>query len=57
MMEDLFKNNKFVYIHIKTHEYANIIESMTISLNIENLRYLYVDNDYKRLDITLDVYN
>ena len=28
---------------------------MTISRNIENLRYFYVNNDLNRLDITLDI--
>ena len=55
MLEDLFKNNKLEYVYIITKEHKNIVKSMTISHNIENLRYFHVNNDNIRVDITLDI--
>ena len=31
-----------------------MVKSMTISFNIENLRFFYIDNKYRE-DITLDI--
>ena len=53
MLEDLFKNNKLEYIDI--YKGNNIVKSMTISTNIQNLRFFYIDNNNDRLDITLDI--
>ena len=53
MLEDLFKNNKFEYVDI--YKGTNIVKSMTISYNIENLRYFNVINYKYREDITLDI--
>ena len=55
MLEDLFKNNKLEYVHIDRGD--NIVKSMTLSSNIENLRYLYIDYNvriYIILDISLE---
>ena len=54
IIKDLFKNNKIEYIHIRTNN-NNIIKPMTLSRNIENLRYFYVNNGKNRVDITLDI--
>ena len=54
MLEDLFKNNKLEYVHIYRGD--NIVKSMIISFNIQNLRYLYIDI-YNEVDITLDITN
>ena len=56
MIEDLFKNNKLEYIHILTSQEYNIVKSMTISFNIQNLRYLYI-YICDRVDLTLDITN
>ena len=45
--------NKLEYVHIK--ECTNVIKSMSLSKNIENLRYFYVDNQDK-VDITLELF-
>ena len=55
MLEDLFKNNKLEYIYIATDNQKNIVKSMTISSNIQNLRFFYIDNDKDIVDITLDI--
>ena len=55
MLEDLFKNNKLEYIHISTDNQKNIVKLMTISFNIENLRFFYINNGENRVDITLDI--
>ena len=52
MIEDLFKNNKLEYVDI--YKGNNIVKSMTISSNIQNLRFFYIDNKYRE-DITLDI--
>ena len=52
MLEDLFKNNKLEYVDI--YKGNNIVKSMTISTNIQNLRFFYINNKY-RVDITLDI--
>ena len=54
MLEDLFKNNKLEYIHINTKRYNNVVRTITISCNIEKLRYFYIEK-YDRVDITLDI--
>ena len=55
MLQDLFNNNKLEYIHANYRN--NIASSMTISSNIENLRFFYVNNGVNRVDITLDISN
>ena len=55
MLQELFNNKKLEYVYV-IHG-RNIASSMTISPNIENLRFLYVDNYVDRVDITLDVSN
>ena len=56
MLEDMFKNNKLEYVNIRTNNNNNnIVKSMTISKNILNLRYFYIDNDKDRVVITLDI--
>ena len=54
MLEDIFKNNKLEYIYINTYTDKNIVKTMTISSNIDNIRYFYVYN-YGRVEITLDI--
>ena len=56
MLEDLLQNNKLEYINIDTYRSINIIKAMTISTNIQNMRYFFIDNS-SRLDITLDISN
>ena len=53
MLEDLFKNNKLEYVDI--YKGNNIVKSMTISSNIQNLRFFNIDNNKDREDITLDI--
>ena len=55
MLEDLFKNNNLEYFHIVTYNNKNIIKSISISTNIEKLRYFYIKNKSSRIDITLDI--
>ena len=55
MLEDLFENNKLEYICI-IKDY-NIVKKMTISKNIQSLNCFYVDNEYHRVNITLDITN
>ena len=55
MLENLFKNNKLEYIYIKTFKYKSIVKIMTISFNIEKLRYFNVDVVDNRVEIALDV--
>ena len=55
MLEDLFKNNKLEYIFIKTYKFINIVNSMTLSSNIENLRYFNVIYYNGKVDITLNI--
>lgn len=52
MLQDLFNNSKLEYINILNVN--NIVESMTIKHNIENLRCFYVIN-HASIDITLDI--
>ena len=40
MLEYLMTNNKFEYINIEADYSSNILQSMTLSHNIEELRYL-----------------
>ena len=54
MLEALFKKNKLEYVHILTFESKNIVKSMTILSNIQNLRFFYIDNKYRE-NITLDI--
>ena len=49
------KNNKLEYIHIYREIDYNIVKTMTISHNIENLRYIYVYIYDGRVDISLDI--
>ena len=56
MLEDLLQNNKLEYINIDTYRSINIIKAMTISTNIQNMRYFFIDNS-SRLYITLDISN
>ena len=55
MLEYLCKNNKLEYIHIATDNQKNIVKLMTISFNIQNLRFFYINNYKVRVDITLDI--
>ena len=55
MLEDLLKNNKLEYIHINTYKDKNIVKTMTISSNIDNIRYFYVKNNNDRVEIILDI--
>lgn len=55
MLEDLLKHNKLEFVHI--FHGKNIVKSMTMSLNIENLRYFYVNICDDKADITLDITN
>ena len=55
MLEDLFKNNKLEYVNISTNNQKNIVKLMTISFNIYNLRFFYINNDEVIVDITLDI--
>ena len=54
MLEDLMNNNKLEYVDIYAWKDYNIVKSMTLSHNIENLRYFDV---YRRdrVVITLDI--
>ena len=41
LIEDLFKNNKLEYIYVHNWKSnTNIVKSMALSHNIENLRYM-----------------
>ena len=52
----MLKTNKLEYICInKGYSGNNIVKQMDISLNTEKLRYLYVDNKYDSVNITLDI--
>ena len=53
MLEDLFKNNKLEYVYLSFS--TNIIEPMTISSNIENRRYFYVNTEFDRVEIALNI--
>ena len=56
MLEELFKNNKLEYVHINKYMYGeNIVKSMTISFNIQNLRFFCINNGENRVNITLDI--
>ena len=54
MLEDFLKNNKLEYIYINTYKDKNIVKTMTISSNIDNIRYFYVYNN-DRAEIILDI--
>ena len=53
MLEDLFKNNKLEYVYLSFS--TNIIKPMTLSSNIENLRYFYVNTEFDRVEIALNI--
>ena len=55
MIEDLFKNNKLEFVNIVTKSNENNVKHMELSSNIYYLKYFYVDSNYKRVDITLDI--
>ena len=55
MLEDLFKNNKLEYVDI--YKGNNIVKSMTISTNIQNLRFFQINNGENMVNITLDITN
>ena len=55
MIEELFNQNKLEYVHAKTSYGKNIILNMTLNKNIENLRYININIDYMRYEVTLDV--
>ena len=55
MLEDIMNNNNLEYIYIVTEKDYNIVKSMKILRNIENIRYLYVYTDEVRIGITLDI--
>ena len=56
MLSDLIKNNKLEYVYISNLGGSpNIVSSMTISFNTENLKFLYVTNREWSVDITLDI--
>ena len=54
MLEDLMNNNKLEYVDIYAWKDKNIVKPMTLSTNIMNLRYFYINIVYK-VDITLDL--
>ena len=54
MLKDLFKKNKLEYLHIYTNKDQNIVKIMTLSQNIENLRYMLIET-YDRINIALDI--
>lgn len=57
-LEDLFKNNKLEYVYILNDKCTgNIIRSMTLSVNIVNLRYLCIYYDKIKCEIKLDITN
>ena len=55
MLEDLFKTNILEYIHIGTNKNNNMVKPMTMSYNIEKLRYFYFHTENARVDITLNI--
>ena len=55
MIEELFKQNKLEYVHVKKKLWNNIILNMTLNKNIENLRYLNIDTHAMRYEVTLDI--
>ena len=55
MLEDIMNNNKLEYIHINTRNEYNILKPMTLSHNIMNLKYFYVNYSRDRVVITLDI--
>ena len=56
MLQTLFNSNKLQYVYIKKEEKGrNVAGSMTISTNIEHLRYLSIDNAAEPLKVVLDI--
>ena len=56
MLEVLLKKNKLEYVHIKSGLTGkNVIESIIISFNFENLKYFYVFNGENKITIILDI--
>ena len=55
MLEELFKQNKLEYVHILTEKGKNVILDMALNKNIENLRYFYINIEYIRYEVTLNI--
>ena len=55
MLYELFKHNNLEYVDIQADKDRNIILDMTLSNNLKSLRYLYINSNKTRCEITLDV--
>ena len=53
MLEDLLVNNKLQYVCIE--QGCNVVVSMTVAFNIQNLRFFDIRSDTCRVDIILDI--
>ena len=55
MLQYILLKNKLEFIHVQTEELHNIVKPMTLSNNIEKLRFLFVDSASVRTEVALDV--
>ena len=58
LLKDLLINNKLEYVNINFEQLdRNIMHSITISSNINQLRHLYIINGTDKFSMTLDITN
>ena len=57
MLENLLIKNKLEFVHIKHGTYLgqDMLHDMVMLNNIADFRYFYIDNDWIRANITLDI--
>ena len=54
LLQDIFKTNKLEYVYLYTYNFnSNIVSSLILSENIENLKFLYVNEGKATYDIML----